>query len=408
MTNASDRIKEYGRAILIGVFLGVVMAVVFSLGFFVRDFVDVPPVFAVSNAADDEGYLLLDEVQTLLDRHYLRNQPNYVERQYGAIRGMLNSLGDRNTFFIEPPVARSESDVLAGTYGGIGINLQRGITGEFVVSPFPDGPAITAGIIDGDILVKINGEAVDLTTSQDAIDQMLRGEVDGESGVEITVRRPDGETFTAFIAFDVINIPSVLWRILTEDSEIGYIQLLRFTNRTPSELETAILELMRENASGLILDLRNNGGGLLQEAVDVASVFLDGGVVLIENTTTGEQEFLAEVGGLALDVPIIVLINNGTASAAELVAGALQDRGRALVVGQTSYGKGTIQQIFTLSDSSSIHVTSAEWFTPDGYALDGVGLIPDIVMIPDQTGRDVELLEAIRVLHDEQISMELN
>lgn len=404
MRNASDYIKEFGRAIIFGIFLGSLLSIVFFLGFFVRDLVDVPPVFASStSSANTNGYLLLDEVQMLLNQHYLREQPDYVQRQYGAIRGMLSVLDDNNTFFIEPPVAQSESDVLAGTYGGIGVNVQRGTRGEFILSPFPDGPADTADIREGDVLININGDEIDLGTQQDVIDQMLRGEVDGNNGVEITVQRYDGSEYTTFITFDVINIPSVLWRVLSENESVGYIQLLRFTNRTPSEITEAIDDLISKRVQSLVLDLRNNGGGLLQEAVDVADLFLDDGVILYEVTANGEQVFTSSDESIAPEIPLVVLINRGTASAAELVAGALQDRRRAVLVGQGSYGKGTIQQIFTLSDSSSIHVTSAEWFTPNRSALDGVGLTPDIPVIPDETGRDVELSEAVRLLQEQMI-----
>lgn len=388
-----------------GVAFGLMLALAFSAGFLVRDFVDTPSVFA-TNADDDSegGYLLIDEVQSLLDAHYLGEQPDYTTRQYGAIRGMLGVLEDRNTFFIEPPVARSESDVLAGTYGGIGVSLSRNIAGEFILAPFPDSPAMEAGIRDGDVLIAINGTPIDFSTQQDVVDQLLRGEVDGENGVEITTRNSTGET-TQFIVFDVINVPSVIWRIIPEDSSIGYIQILRFTNRTPSELETAIQELSDAGALAYIVDVRNNGGGLLQEAIEVASIFLDGGPVLHQMTATGEQTFNADPGGSLIEGPIVMLVNNGTASAAELVAGALQDRGRATLIGQQTYGKGTIQQIFSLSDSSSIHITSAEWFTPERNALDGVGLTPDITMIPDESGRDVELGEALRYLRATLVEM---
>lgn len=403
MKNASIRSRELGRSILLGMVFGALLAIVFFIGFFTRELIDVPPVLAVSpsNNSAVDGYPLLDEVQGLLDQHYLREQPDYITRQYGAIRGMLNAIGDRNTFFIEPAVARSESDVLAGTYGGIGVSLRRGIDGEFILSPFPDGPAADAGVSDGDVLISINGEPIALDMQQDAVDQLLRGEVDGTNGVEINVIRQDDTTRTFFIAFDVINVPSVLSRVLTDDGTIGYIQLLRFTSRTPSEIESALESLSEQGIEALILDLRRNGGGLLQEAIDVASLFLDGGVVLYEVTSSGEEVYSASAGELLAGQPIAVLINSGTASAAELVAGALQDRGRATLIGQASYGKGTIQQIFTLSDLSSIHITSAEWFTPDRNALDGVGLTPDIVIIPDENGRDLELGEAIRVLQEQ-------
>jgi len=389
-----------GRSILYGALAGIGLAIVFSAGFFVRDLMDMPSVFAASpSRVDEPGYPLLDEVQDLLDQHFLREQPDYTQRQYAAIRGMLGALGDRNTFFIEPPVAQSESDVLAGTYGGIGVNVQRSTTGEFLLFPFDDGPAIEAGVEDGDVLTAVNGEPLATDTHPDAVNQMLRGEVKDDNGVEITLLRGD-EELTLFVLFEVINIPSVQWRVLQEDDEVGYIQILRFSSRTPDEFLVAYEELEGRGVRGLVVDLRDNFGGLLQESIDVASIFLDGGNVLYEVTQDGEREYAVsdEVDGV-VELPVVVLVNQGTASASELLAGALQDRERAVLIGQNTYGKGTIQQIYQLSDSSSIHITSAEWLTPDRNRLDGVGLEPDIPMIPDENGRDVELDEAIRYLN---------
>jgi carboxyl-terminal processing protease len=316
----------------------------------------------------------------------------------------LVALDDRYTFFIDPPVAQSESDVLAGTYGGIGVQINRGEMGEFLLFPFPDSPASAAGIEEGDTLKIVNGQVVDLTTRQDEIDQMLRGEVKEGSGVEITVIKADESELTVFIPFAVINVPSVLWHILMEDAQIGYVQILRFTSRTPDELKIALADLKESGVAGLVLDLRNNAGGLLQESVEVASQFLvEGEVVLYERDNQSERAFKADSVGLASELPLMVLVNQGTASAAELVAGAIRDNGRGMLIGQTTFGKGTVQQIFRLSDESSLHITSAEWLTPERDTLDGAGLEPDIAMIPDVNGRDVEIGEAIRQLHGNMI-----
>jgi carboxyl-terminal processing protease len=390
-----------GFSILVGVLLGITMAVIFAAGFFFRDLVGLSSAFAAASPVSAPGYPLLDEVQTLIDQHYLREQPDYTQRQYAAIRGMLVALDDRYTFFIDPPVAQSESDVLAGTYGGIGVQINRNEIGEFVLYPFPDSPALAAGIEDGDILKIVNDQKVELTTGQDVIDQMLRGEVKEGSGVEITVVKADKSELTVFIPFAVINVPSVLWHVLPEDGQIGYVQILRFTSRTPEEVKTALTDLKGSNISSLVVDLRNNSGGLLQESVEVASQFLPADeVVLYERDNQSERAFNAEKGGLATDIPLVVLINQGTASAAELVAGAIRDNGRGILIGQTTYGKGTVQQIFRLSDESSLHITSAEWLTPERNTLDGTGLEPDIPMIPDVNGRDVEIGEAIRHLRE--------
>jgi carboxyl-terminal processing protease len=387
-----------GRSLLYGVLLGLGIALVFMAGFVFRDLVQP----ASASASAQESYPLLDEVQALLDQHYLRPQPDYTQRQYAAIRGVLNALGDRFTFFIEPPVAASEADVLSGTYGGIGVQLQRTEAGEIALYPFADSPAAANGIENGDVLRAVNGTPLDPSLSQDAVDQLLRGEVKEGSGVEITVFKPATETdYTTFIPFAVINVPSVVWRVLAEDERIGYVQVMRFTARTPDELTAAFDELRAVNISALVLDMRNNTGGLLQESIQVADEFIDSGVIVYERDSDDERSYDAHGGGGMIDLPLIVLVNNMTASGAELVAGALRDSGRAILIGQTTYGKGTVQQIFALSDQSSLHITAAEWFTPSRQPLDAVGLAPDVAMIPDPTGRDVELGEAVRRLQEE-------
>lgn len=399
MQAISTNLRNHRRSIVIGALAGLSLAVMFAAGFFFHGLVDIRSMAVSAAPETDRGFPLLDEVQTLLDQHYVRQQPDYVQRQYAAIRGLLGALNDRYTFFIDPPVAQSESDVLAGTYGGIGVAIQLSENGDIVLYPFPDGPAAAAGIQEGDILKVVNDTPIDLTIPQDAVDQMLRGEVKEGNGANLTVTHPDGEDFTVFIPFAVINVPSVIWRIVPENADVGYVQIIRFTSRTPDELKTAIEELRTLKVRGLIIDLRNNAGGLLQESIAVASQFISGGdVIVYEKTSQDEQAVKAENGGLATDLPLAVLVNQGTASAAELVAGAIQDHQRGLLVGQTTYGKGTVQQIFRLSDDSSIHITSAEWLTPDQHHLDGVGLQPDVSMIPDANGRDVEIGEAIRVL----------
>lgn len=386
------------RSIVIGAVAGLILSIAFAMGFFMRDFLDIGPVRAYGTYdVEEPGYPLLDEVQNLLDQIYLREQPSYRERQYAAIRGLLSSLGDPNTFFIDPPVAASEAQVLAGTYGGIGVQLKRVESGAYALFPFPDGPAAKAGIRDGALLTAINGVAIDLSEGIDSLDQKLRGEVKEGNGVEISVLQAE-EIFTTFIEFEVINVPSVVWRVLAEDERIGYIQIIRFTNRTPDELSEAAEMLSEAGISALVVDLRDNSGGLLQESVDVADEFLDGGVIVYDVRQNSERTYEATPGGKLTDIPLVVLVNYRSASASELVAGALQKQNRAVLIGQKTFGKGTVQQIIPLSDGSSVHITSAEWLTPDRNSLDGVGLEPNISMIPDENGRDIELGEAIRYL----------
>ena len=387
------------RSILTGAVAGIILAISFMGGFYARGlFPSQPQVSSIP--VESAGYPLLDEVQSLIDQIYLREQPDYIQRQYAAVRGMLGTLEDPNTFFIDPPVARSEADVLAGTYGGIGVLVNRNEEGEFVLYPFTDSPAQMAGIQDGAILVAINNDPITLETSLDAVGQALRGEVIDDNGVELTIIQDDDE-MTQFVVFDVINVPSVIWRTLDTDERIGYLQILRFTARTPDEVIEGLTELNRLDISALIVDVRNNSGGLLDSSVNVASQFIDSGVVIYEVTKQSEHTFNAERGGLAIDVPLVVLVNARTASAAELVAGAIRDNERGILIGQITFGKGTVQQIFTLSDGSSVHITSAEWLTPSRTPIAGVGLTPDIEMIPDENGRDVELGEATRYLQQQ-------
>lgn len=377
---------------MVGMGFGIFLAAIFAAGFLGREILERSRIVSTT-------FPLLDEVQIILDHAYLREQPSYTQRQYGAIRGLLASLGDRNTFFIEPPVAQSEADVLAGVYGGIGVLTRRNEAGEVELYPIAGGPAEKAGIEDGSVLIAVNDKPVTIADTLDAIDQMLRGEVKEGNGVTITTRSPGAALVqTSFIAFDVIAIPSIVWRMLAEDNRLGYVQLLRFTSRTPDELRGAIDELTQAGAEAFVVDLRNNGGGLLQEAVDVASIFIGQRTIAVERSADNEREYTGTGSVNQVSQPIVIIVNENTASAAEILAGAVQDYKRGIIIGQKTFGKGTVQQIYGLSDGSSIHVTSAEWLMPSGKSIEGQGVVPDIEMIPDTNGRDVELAEAVRQL----------
>ncbi len=387
--------QHLAKTLIRGALAGAVLSVVFLAGFFLGGKLPV----GAQPASEQANFPLLAEVRQLLQSHYLRPLPDARTLEHGAIRGYLDVLDDPFTYFIEPPSAQNESDVLAGEYGGIGAQLKLDERGFFVLYPFPQGPALQAGIQDGDILLAVNGEPIAAGTRLDEVERLLRGEVGEGRGVTLTVRRPEEETTReVFVPFAVVQVPSVVWRVLAQEPRIGYVQVMRFTARTPDELRAALDELAAQGAVALVLDLRNNSGGLLQEAVEVASEFLDGGVVFYEVTREGETEKRATPGGKALDQPLMVLVNHGTASAAELVAGALRDHKRGTLIGQRTYGKGSVQYIFRLADESSVHITAAEWLTPNRDPINGVGLEPDISMIPAEDGRDVELGEAIRQL----------
>lgn len=392
--NRSRKARLYWAAAR-GMLTGLVLSGVFLAGFLLRGRVPV----AADADGNSETFPLLTQVKELLEANYLRPLPDDRTLEYAAVRGYLAELNDPYTFFIDPPVAQSESDVLAGQYGGIGVQVQRNERGDVVLFPFPDGPAARAGVENGAVLLAVDGAAIPAAERLDVIDRLLRGEVGDGRGVTITIRAPDAdEARDLFIEFEVVQVPSVVWRVLAEEESFGYVQVIRFTSRTPDELRTALEEFKSLNIQALVLDLRGNSGGLLQESVEVASEFLDGGVVFYEVRRSGETATTATPGGAWTAQPLVVLVDAGTASAAELVAGAIRDRERGILIGQRTYGKGSVQLIFRLKDGSSVHITSAEWLTPNRTPLEGNGLEPTISMIPDESGRDVELGEAIRQL----------
>jgi carboxyl-terminal processing protease len=234
---------------------------------------------------------------------------------------------------------------------------------------------------------------------------MIRGPVD--TVVRITVRREGIEGTEESLAFEItrqeVEIPSVSWRTLEEAPTIGYVKLNLFSERTADELREALDDLLAKGAAQIILDLRDNGGGLLEAAIKVTSQFIEDGVVLYEQKQSGQEKFYPiESKYPVVDVPLVVLVNGGTASASEIVAGAMQDRERGLLVGEETFGKGSVQLIYDLSDGSSLHVTAARWLTPDRHQIDGAGLTPDVeVALTEQDqeqGRDPQLERAIQVM----------
>ena len=344
------------------------------------------------------------EVWGLIEKDFIGTLPNSQARIYGAIRGSLASLNDPYTVFVEPQPHQRETEDLRGSFGGIGVTMRRNAEGDLLLTPLPDSPALKAGIQDGDIMLEVDSQPITPTMSFDAIAALVRGQVGTQ--VKITVRRMgQSEPLSFTITRQVIDTPSVNSRILADSPQIGYIVIDRFTERTGSEVQTAIKALKQQGATQIILDLRDNGGGLLDSAVDVASQFIGEGVVLYEKQKgQDERTFQVKPGGLATDLPVVVLVNHATASASEIVAGALRDHQRATLVGEQTYGKGSVQHIYDLADGSSLHVTAAEWFTPNRHQLTGNGLKPDIVVSRSSddsaAGRDPQLDRAVAFLKE--------
>ena len=325
------------------------------------------------------------QVWNLLERDFYGEKPADEERTFGAIAGMVQSFGDPYTFFVEPEPRELERDQLAGKFGGIGATLELSDTG-WVLHPLPEQPAARAGLLDGDVLIAVDGAPITGTMSSDAVIALVRGEPG--TTVELRVRRAAPGEAARELAFTVtraeIETPSMEWRLLDDSpqtADVGYIRHTLFSERSADEMRRAVEELQAAGAHRFVWDLRGNPGGLLNIAVELADMWLDEGIILTEAKADGTRKvFSATPGQAAGTAPLVVIVDGGSASASEIVAGALHDHGRAQLVGSKTYGKGSVQLIHELADRSSLHVTTAQWFTPDGTQISGQGLAPDIAV----------------------------
>jgi carboxyl-terminal processing protease len=295
-----------------------------------------------------------------------------------AVQGMLSALGDKWSAFYSPQEYSSFSDALEGRYTGVGIWVQVDSRGwPLVYSVQPTSPAAHAGLRAGDIIVSIGGKRVAGETVA-AVTQLLHG----ASGTKVAVRIDrNGDTRTVTVTRQVVATGDVELQRLRHG--VLQIKIVAFSRGVGAAVIKAMSSDPADHAGGVILDLRGNPGGLVDEAVTVAGAFLDGGTVVSYQTRTGTQVLTAPRGG-DIRTPLVLLVDGGTASAAEIVAGALQDRDRAVVVGSRTFGKGSVQEPTTLSDGSAIELTVGHYLTPSGRSLDGVGIDPDIVVGADQ------------------------
>ncbi|HEY45258.1 MAG TPA: S41 family peptidase [Anaerolineae bacterium] len=323
-----------------------------------------------------------------------------VELMRGAIRGMFDSLDDEHTSYMDPDEYMQANIPLDGSYEGIGSWVDPDAEFLTIVSPMKDSPAERAGLKPGDEIVAVDGEDMTGVDGNVVIRRVL-----GPAGttVRLTIRREgEPELFDVEIVRERIVIPSIESEML--EGEIAYIHLLQFSTDATDDLRAALETLMAQNPRGLILDLRLNGGGFLTTAIEVASEFIAEGVIMVEQFGDGsEQIYEADPGGLATEIPLVVLVNAGSASASEIVAGAIQDYERGLLVGETTFGKGSVQNWITLpGDNGAVRVTIARWYTPNGRQIHQVGLVPDIEIIPTdediEADRDVQLEKALDLL----------
>jgi len=350
-------------------------------------------------ARADTGLTLIWETWGYAERYFYGEMPDDADLVHGAIDGALRSLEDPYTRLVRPVANSLEQDRLRGAHGGIGATVYE-TEGYLYLLALPDTPAGRAGIRDDDRLLAVDGVDLPAGADADLAKSWLRGEVG--TSVTVTVLRPSSrETLEFTVERAEIAEPSVEFRLLEGVSPpTGYVRVAVFGERTPAELQRALATVRAQEAEQVVLDLRGNPGGLLDTAVEVASRFLRRGVVAYEVDADEVEKRYGVRPRVVATEPLVVLVDEATASAAEIVAGALQDQGRALLVGRPTRGKGSVQLAYQLSDGSSLHVTTSLWLTPDKNQINQVGLQPDVIVEADAGEGDVVLDAGLRALAD--------
>jgi len=347
-----------------------------------------------------EAFRVFWEAWRILKRDFYGDLPDAQEMTYSAIRGVIRDLDDEYTAFLEPEVAAVIREDMTGAFEGIGAVVNMNEDGQLeIVEIFEGKPADRAGLKSGDIVLAVDDTVIEKMSVFEAV-ALIRGPAG--STVRLTIKRVGlEEPFVVEIVRERIEVPALESRIL--DDGIAYLKLFHFSAHATGQVKAALRSLLAEEPRALILDLRNNPGGLLDVAIEVSSQFVGRGSILVEKLKDGRiKEYPARGGGLATEIPLVVLVNEGTASASEIVAGAIQASGRGVLIGERTFGKGSVQLAHQLSDGSELRVTSAYWFTPGGRAIHGEGLTPDIeVEMTEEdieAGRDPQLQRAIEYL----------
>lgn len=374
-------------------------AALFAGGYFlgerlgVKRFLVSHPSYGLKRGADLKT---LDEIYTII-------QENYVEKVSkgklinSAINGMLGSLDDPYTKHFERKEFQHIEEITEGRFEGVGMNLEQSNGNIVVVSPIESTPAERAGIKAGDKILEIDGKTTKDMALAKAV-SMIRG----KSGTKVTLtilRSSTNQTLKFTLTREEIKIPNLRSRL--EDTDIGYVQLIHtFNSSSGTDVKKAVGNLKEQGAKGIILDLRNNPGGLLEASIEVASVFIDKGPIVSIKGRKGTEKTYKALGGAYANISLVILVNKGSASASEIVAGAMQDTGRGVLVGEKTFGKGSVQTIISLSDGSGLIITTARYNTPKGRSINKTGITPDVVVPPPPEGSqgDPQMEKAKEVL----------
>jgi carboxyl-terminal processing protease len=373
-----------------------VLAVVLVINLFIGARVFLTSAQAAEKDSAYPSLELFSYVMEKVRKEYVDGQNlKYQDLVYGALKGMLNTL-DPHSEFMEPEKFKELQSDTQGAFGGLGIVISMKDNFITVIAPMEDTPGFKAGILSGDRIVRIDGKSTEKMTSQDAV-KYLRGEPD--TSVKVTIFRPSsGQTKEFSLKRAIINVDMVKdingkKEFPLSDNKIGYVRLVQFGEKTSDELEKALVKLKKQGMQALVLDLRWNPGGLLEQAVDVCEKFLPRGQLVVTTEGRNSAQNTAryangkdEVAGM----PIVVLVNLGSASASEIVAGCLQDLKRGIVLGEKSFGKGSVQSILPLTDGSALRLTTAKYYTPSHKVIHEQGITPDVfVPMTDDEERDL-------------------
>jgi len=399
-----------------------VIALAFSVGYVMNEpggggSPPAAPGEAASSSGGERDFDTLNQILDILAEEYV-DQDRIDERVLyeAAIDGLLQSLSDTGTFYVDPDTYRINF-LPSGTFEGIGATVSQQEGEIVIVAPIKGTPAEAAGIQAGDVILAVDGESTERWTVDKAV-LKIRGPKG--TPVTLTVRHPDETTEDITIVRDEIRVESVSTTppggSLKDESgapvtDLAYVDVREFTDRTMAELKPVLRDVSEGDYGGLILDLRGNSGGLLNATVSVADMFLDGGIILVEVTRDGEERaFNATGGGEAVDIPLVVLVDQFSASGAEVLAAAIKDNDRGVLLGEKTFGKGTVNIPRSLRDGGALFVTIARWLTPERIQIDGVGIHPDIeVALTDEDidlRRDRPLLRAIDLLRTQAATPE--
>ena len=341
------------------------------------------------------------EALTLIRDEYIEKDIDLDKVIQEGIKGMLNALGDPYTRYVDPQsLLREQEDMFLGHFGGLGIIISVKDEELIIISPIEDTPAFRANIKAGDIIVEIDGESAKGITVDEAVNRLR-----GEKGTEVTigVKRKNIEEVLEFkIIRDIIEVKAVKYETMGRDDKIGYIRITTFNVNTERELEDALKTFANNgNIRGIILDVRNNPGGLLDSAIEVSSKFIKEGPIVHINDRDGQIATFKSRGNIFPDWPLFVLVNEGSASASEIVAGAIQDSGRGKLLGKKTFGKGVVQQVFELLDNSGIVLTTSEYYTPSKRSIHNIGIEPDILIeIGEDSEQDMQLNKALQLMDE--------